>query len=372
MVLGLTSTLILLLALPGFVFRRFYYTGEYYKQYSSSKIILTTFWSLIIGVFITFPSVILYNRIAEYFSLFLIERDSLIEYYCWIFVESDAEALYSSMINAIFDDKHLFSVVGMASTFFGVSALLGITFQYIVRKLFLDVQIGFLSFQNYWSYYLRGRKILFDRDKLKTKRTATKVSLVINTGESCLAKIGGTLMSYELGHSTKSLEAIVLKDIAVDADSAEVQVAFKEFMAGQQSPEHEDQVMVIPYDRVRAITIHLLTKKVSFDAAFRILVLLQPFFLIAVLVSPFSFNWAFFTSNPYTILGGAVLGFTLLLIVDGIKNFFLLKVIQKQKKKAWEHLTKMTHAILGLGGIYVVLLILFFLFDQLGRLIGLW
>jgi hypothetical protein len=145
------ATLVLVIILyPGFIFRRFYYTAEFSKQYFKQQIVDLVF-AAILPAFIlhVFANLVLY--LTPY-------RLSIPTVGTLLSGSSDAVA-----ITAAFDN--IFTYLGPIMLYFSlisVAAMLaGVLFRTWVRKKKWDRKFTFFRFQNEWHYLFSGEILDF-------------------------------------------------------------------------------------------------------------------------------------------------------------------------------------------------------------------
>ena len=155
MILGISSILLLLAALPGLLARRVYYFGEFHRQFSARNLILSLLYSIIIGVPLLWLSVFFYNGVVIDFveswkpvtSRMITEKLQMLL--------SDNPARFD-LISLLFDVDFVGKLVILGLTIAAVSGLVALVAVRIVRAFELDIMVSFLRFENHWYYYLKG------------------------------------------------------------------------------------------------------------------------------------------------------------------------------------------------------------------------
>lgn len=148
--IALTTLVFLLLLVPGFLFRRLYYSGEFSKEYFKEN-----FFSLI------FPTLI---------SSGLIHLLAYTVFTPWLFVPDshvlatllsgtdDSDALGMAVQNALSNYHLVLFYFLIAST---IGGIFGWLLKWFVRKYKLDRKFKILRFQNEWHYIFSGEILDF-------------------------------------------------------------------------------------------------------------------------------------------------------------------------------------------------------------------
>ncbi len=185
-----SSLIIFGLLLPGIAFRRFYYTGEFSKQYFSENV-----GQLISRVFV--PAMLFQLAFAVVVSL-VQATDVQTAYRAVI-----AQALQLGVDGVRVHARAAFILVAGQAILFMAAAAAGYVAQAIVRRRGLDRRYKLLRFQNYWHYVLRGGIRQFGGVKTLLPSGAddvviiTYVDVLATTSEGD-ALYEGILADYEL------------------------------------------------------------------------------------------------------------------------------------------------------------------------------
>jgi|SRR5690554_705393 len=197
--------LFLIVIFPGIIFRRFYYYGEFSKQFRIKEQLHHLFISNIIpGVIILVFSLIflrLLNWISPIQVLYPQIKDSIIEF----------------SINEAF----LLDVVKVASFTLVLSFVAGYGISRLIRGLKLDIKYRLLRFRNSWYYLFSGEITSFEKfkstfqDERRIKKKAfypPYVDVLIENGSEAVL-YSGLLLDYEVSsNDLLKLERIYLKD----------------------------------------------------------------------------------------------------------------------------------------------------------------
>ncbi len=188
---------IILLFIPGFFFKRFYYTGQFTKQFTAGsfaeRFITSIFW----GLLVQFTALLTLGRLTgfKYNNI----RQPISKFYA---------DLSNNQLPECTSDNFLYGMGYVLITIF-MAILLGWASHTLVRLLRLDIYFPVLRFTNYWNYYFKG--------DLKELRSGNRTGKVISTnidikisdnGKSTL--YSGFLAHYTISPNTGELETIAL------------------------------------------------------------------------------------------------------------------------------------------------------------------
>lgn len=323
--------IITIVVFPGIVFKRFYFQGQFSKQFGgglfADRIITSIFWGLFIqSLAITF----FYYTTASDFDKY---KSVIVDTYVTI---SDNELPNVSKEFLIYWLVYIFIVLMMALS-------LGFVLHTLVRTLGLDVKFPVLRYANHWHYYFKG-EILSTKKFQKLKRgkvLSTKADIIVSTndknGKNTL--FSGFITDYSLSNKTGELEYLYL------TESKKYNLeegGFKGF---------ESDCLVIPFSKVENLNLRYIYKK-SVNRKRQIinklknLVFFTVFFLIIILPWFIDFNISVFR----TILGIIIGLFTYLFFVT-----FMSRIIERRLKpiSRWEVIT------------YIIVILLFFVLAKL-------
>lgn len=234
-----TIILLMMAVFPGFLFRKFYFVGEFTKQFNQGtqfdKLIWNIFFSSI-AILFTILSIYLFKRVTNLTLMESISYDSIVE-----IVEPlqksdmpEKEKLYRMY-------KDLIILVSLIYTF---ASFLGMICHFIVKTFRLDINFPLFRFNNYWYYYIHGGRILYN-NKDKRKRVFTFADVLCEeAGTSQL--YSGILSQYVIDRENNQLESIYLTNAVryrrtLSQDGATKSVATKEIPGN---------TFCIPYSRV--------------------------------------------------------------------------------------------------------------------------
>ena len=198
--------ILLFCIIPGLIFRRFYYQGEFNKQYLSGK------WAyiLISSAFIGFIIQVIFYYLTKFGIHFNFFNYLNIVNYTELAEELKSFELFS--INH--SDKIILTILSYG---FGVILLtwfLSIVSYKIVRVLKLDTSFKIFRFRNIWHYYFQG-EILRTKDFVKLgykNKTVlyTEMDILISDGFKNNKMFSGQVVQYTVNIKTNDLETITL------------------------------------------------------------------------------------------------------------------------------------------------------------------
>ncbi|WP_147677126.1 hypothetical protein [Algibacter pacificus] len=207
--------LFLFLAIPGLVFRKFYYQGEFSKQFISKNWAYTLTTSFLIGIIIQLIS---FYSIKGFFQVF--GKPASEKY---IIKLSDFKNLKHildglNLYEFTHYDKKIFIIVAYILITCLVAFIAALICWHFVRRLKLDRKFKLLRFGNLWNYYLRGEIIDFkDFSTIKESKKVilTLIDIVISDGFKENKLFSGILSQYTIDSNSTNLETITLTDAHV-------------------------------------------------------------------------------------------------------------------------------------------------------------
>ena len=202
MSIGVFPFIFFLLALPGIIFRRFYYQGEFSKQFQPKQIVISVFYAFIIGILIIYLSTLSYNQFIAVWNSWnpiTSEKVKSILTECYTTKTSPI-----NLISLLFDYKFMKKLTILSTVIVSLSWLLATICYKTVRLLRLDIRWKSLSFDNYWYYYFRGEFFKFRSfQKKHIKSDIVFVDLLVNLGDGTTKLYSGIVREYYLDKSGK-------------------------------------------------------------------------------------------------------------------------------------------------------------------------
>ena len=144
----ITILVLVLLYIPGYFFKRCYYTGRFTKQFTwgnfTERFITSVFW----GIIIQLAAVILWYLLLhpDIDSI----KNPISKFYTELMANKIPDCTFDNLIYAT---KYISSVIILA-------IVLGYFCHMTVRNLRLDKLFPVLRFANEWNYYFRGEDII--------------------------------------------------------------------------------------------------------------------------------------------------------------------------------------------------------------------
>ncbi len=230
---------IVLVIVPGIFFKRFYFQGEFSKQFNAGlfadRLITSVFWGFVIQVvtFIVFSNTLnfTYQSIQQPVSKAYTDLSSN--------SIPDIDSLNTRYILAYL----------LASIFIAIT--MGSVLHRLVRFFKIDVKFNVFRFANQWNYFLRGDILHTHEFKgfKNGKVLTTLVDVVFENGEGKTKMVSGFLTQYLVSSRTGELETIILTDAKRFSNTDN---AFKGV---------EGDCLIIPYSRVIDMNLSYIIKK---------------------------------------------------------------------------------------------------------------
>jgi len=188
------------LVVPGVIFKRFYFQGQFTKQFGAGlfadRLITSIFW----GIFVQIITFLLYSRIFGF---------------TYTSLKQVIDKTYSEISKNLlpnFTYVQLGHILGYLIFLLFMSGALGTFLHLLIRLFKIDVFFKVLRFSNEWNYYFNG-EILSTREfrgGKKGKVLSTSVDLLIDDGTEKNKMVSGFLTQYTLSPKTGELETIYL------------------------------------------------------------------------------------------------------------------------------------------------------------------
>jgi len=235
MSIALTGILVFLLLVPGFIYRRFYYSEEFSKQYFTENFFIAFSSSF-------FPSLLLYLSL-----LFIVSIDGYkvdVEILGNLLSNNENASKALAKLESTFKEITIFHLI-----LYVLSALSGYVVRKTVRFYKLDRLSKFFRFQNTWHYIFSGEFFDFKRTDYELSRNSVEdieliyVDALVQTLEGTII-YDGILISYDLA-KTGGLDRIVLTQVQ------------RRFMKDDQNKETKEKyynipghVFILPFDKI--------------------------------------------------------------------------------------------------------------------------
>ncbi|KAF2335460.1 hypothetical protein [Flavobacterium daemonense] len=240
--------LFLLFIFPGIVFRRFYYVGEFSKQFNSGNWINTIYISLVPGLII---------QIISYFAFVNLINANL-SFNNFEFINSIYKKIKKdSLPKELFNFELLSWIFLYLFTTVFISFIIAQICWKVVRTFNLDIQFSTLRFNNYWHYYLSGESLKFKDFKglLPDKSlivALTEADVLVDVGNDGTKLYKGLIRQHTICKNSGDLKAIYLTDVRryrknFENNSVEI----------KDVPGH---IMILPAEKIININLTYITR----------------------------------------------------------------------------------------------------------------
>lgn len=205
--LGIYAIICLLfyIVIPGYIFRRFYFNGEFSKQLSlsSNTNASTLFSSILIGVSLQLFAVIIYNL----FSSSPIDIESKLTTFDANFISGNKVSDVSSKFSGLSNDLYKYYLPYLGTIYISAGVL-----GYFISKLIyiakIDAKFKLFRFKNEWHYLLSGRILSFRKIKSNQEQEQTEnlkvlyviVDVLVREIDGETKLYSGLVADYELNH----------------------------------------------------------------------------------------------------------------------------------------------------------------------------
>ena len=207
------------IVIPGILFRRFYFFGEFSKQYNTKDPVLhSIFFSIIPGVLLQLTGFLLYNYIIGYKSKFI----NILTIFRDFTSNTDKEV---KIVTRTFINEDISTFFYYSLFVFLISAFFGLILSLVVRGSGLDKKVKLFRFKNQWYYIFSGevlnmkkfhevQKVKFNNNKpFKKDIYSTYADILVNVNEDIRQLYTGYLVDYDLkSEDTTKLDKIYLRD----------------------------------------------------------------------------------------------------------------------------------------------------------------
>jgi len=260
--IALAGFIIIILLLPGLLFRKSYLSGEFSREY-----IVEDFFELLVNSLI--PSFIFYVIAIPIIYIFGYAYN--IQHFLAL-LSSDKSLINDALIN-IEDNK---SAIFIFNTIINICAYtFGFCAKKIVLKGNLDTKFSTLKFDNIWHYLLTAKFILFKRSQIELTEDSiedidiTYIFALVNVGNTPII-YNGALVDYELS-TDGSLDLLYLKNVKrkvlhLSENNDQTQEDFKDI---------EGNILILKYQNIINLSISFIVTDIISDATGNIIAI-QP------------------------------------------------------------------------------------------------
>jgi len=220
--------IIVWLIFPGVVFKRFYFQGQFTKQFGAGlfadRLITSIFW----GIFVQIITFLIYSH-SFGFTFTGIKNKVALVY---------GNIVSNQMPNITYEN--LKYILGYLIFLIIIAVILGTVSHKIIRIFKIDVKLEVFRFANHWNYYFRG-EILSTREFKSLKKgkwLSTMVDILIDDSTEKNKMVSGFLTQYTISHKTGNLETIYLTGAKRYSQTTK---AFKEIPG---------ECLIVPFDKI--------------------------------------------------------------------------------------------------------------------------
>lgn len=221
--------------IPGILLRRFYYQGEFTKEFSQGNLLERLMWTIFSSILSLLTSAFFFISIRSLFGRKLLPQIS------YATIKDVFDLLATNLLpegakfKAIYSDFFI-----LIAGIYLLAILMGFLAHKIVISVGTNTSFSIIKFKNYWYYFFRGRVKNISIDKSQ-KYWYTEADIVIEQdGKSKM--YSGKISDYYIDGSTNTLESIFLEDIK--------KYKFKEGEPKYELIEIPGNIFCVPYSRV--------------------------------------------------------------------------------------------------------------------------
>lgn len=191
---------IVCIIVPGVIFKRFYFQGQFSKQFGA-------------GLFADRLVTSIFCGLCVQITTYLVISNSL--NFTYNDIHQKVELTYKKIFQNTLPDFSYYEIrIILLYLFWSVifAACLGGIIHYIIRFFRLDVLFKVIRFDNEWHYYFTGKVLQTPefKNSKKGKILSVNVDLILNDGSADNKLISGYLTQYTLSPKTAQLDFICL------------------------------------------------------------------------------------------------------------------------------------------------------------------
>lgn len=188
---------------PGILLRRFFFSGEFNKEFSQGNLLERFLWTVFSSIFSLFFCAIFFFAIRYVFGKKLLPAIS------YETIKEVFDLLGSNEIpeKSRFLEIYLQFLILLVGIYF-MSILVGFIGKYVVIKLNTSNIFSALKYRNYWYYFMRGKIEM--SDKSNKRYWYTDAVVLVSIGESTTL-YSGKIIDYFINPISNELESIFLE-----------------------------------------------------------------------------------------------------------------------------------------------------------------
>ena len=281
--------------IPGILLRRFYYHGEFHKEFSQGNLLERLMWTIFSSVTSLFLCGLFFIGIRQFADLLPAISYSTIK---GIFdLLASNELPESQDIRPVYSD-FLYLIIGI----YLLSCIFGLLAHQLVVAIGTHTPLSLFKFNNYWYYFFRGRIKNSSTDR-KRKFWYTDVDILVDQ-EGKAKMYSGQVSDYYVDSVHNQLESIFLENTRryrfknlTQGDAEEDKKDLVEEPNQKDSGRPYDLVPIpgdifcIPYSRVLNMNLTYVTKEKGISWLKKVIWALANILFYAFVIIPFTFFW---------------------------------------------------------------------------------
>jgi len=329
---------ILIFIFPGLLFRKFYFSGDFTKQFQQGNLMERLLWTLFFSTLIITLSVLFFIFIETY------TLAKTQEYVSYQNVKKLFETLSANKLPEKTDvDKYFYkNYVYLILILYCISIFTGFVSYKLIRLTNIDSYIPALRYKNYWHYLIRSKKINGQKNS-NNKYLYTNADVLIECKDKT-ELYSGYVQNYFIDPLTNKLNCIILKDaykfisvsntinkdIETSIENKENiyerhkiysdKVVYKKYIPGDILTLFDDRIININLTYVEQVTNLKEKKRVFINSFFYVI-------LTIILFTPWLIQYDLTTTIKRKIIISLICYFTLI----SIRNYLLELLILKDK-----------------------------------------
>ncbi len=197
---------ILIFIFPGLLFRKFYFSGDFTKQFQQGNLMERLLWTLFFSTLIITLSVLGFIFLETYTNI------KTEEYVSYENVKKLFETLSANKLPEKTDvDKYFYkNYIYLILIIYCISIFSGFVSYKLIRLTNIDSYIPTLRYKNYWYYLIRSKKIN-EKNNSRNKYLYTNADVLIECKDKT-ELYSGYVQNYFIDPLTNKLNCIILKD----------------------------------------------------------------------------------------------------------------------------------------------------------------
>lgn len=189
---------------PGLLFRKFYFGGDFTKQFNQGNLMERFLWTLFFSIGIITFSILSLILLAKYSNL------RIQEYISYENIKHLFEKLSVNQLPEKKDITDYTNIIYLILLLYFISGVLGFFSYKVIRTTNFDSSIPLFKFKNYWHYIIKSKRINGNKNS-KNKYLYTNADVLIEAnGKTEL--YSGYVHNYFTDPITNKLDCIVLKN----------------------------------------------------------------------------------------------------------------------------------------------------------------